>query len=291
MFSGIHDPEHRFHTVTFLQIFFNTTSFQNNQIRIPSQPGHIMAVHSECAPVKPSLCSSVGFCRQFCQFFIFFSVQRVEKFCIETFLSCHNPQEQWCFFWNGDFLNHVCDVKMIAFYQRSLAGLSSPESDFQTLRLWFLPEDKNYRYHTCSKTCHLLPQVGVNSTHVSTWTWRSICRLATSLRYSRSSGIPVRKGADSQAAPSDLCSCHRAGAGKYSAHLKAQRSSSLAYLTFYHILRPQHSSHSDTLLFSKEFQQCPHSLQFHYLQHCLQFLNQSLLFHNPSPLPLGKDTP
>ena len=24
---------------------------------------------------------------------------------------------------------------------------------------------------------------------------------------------------------------------------------------------------------------------------CCQFLNQSLLFHNPSPLPPGKDTP
>ena len=104
-------------------------------------------------------------------------------------------------------------------------------------------------------------------------------------------GFPDRRGGDSQDVLSGWCSCHRAGAGKYSAHLKAQRSSSLAYLTFYHILRPQHSSHSDTLLFSKEFQQCPHSLQFHYFQHCLQFLNQSLLFHNPSPLPLEKDTP
>ena len=148
MFSGIHDPENiGFTLLLSCKYFLTQLHFKIIKIRIPSQPGHIMAVHSEMCPCEAvTLLICKDFCRQFCQFFIFFSVQRVEKFCIETFLSCHNPQEQWCFFWNGDFLNHVCDVKMIAFYQvEAWPVLSSPESDFQTLRLWFLPEDKNFR--------------------------------------------------------------------------------------------------------------------------------------------------
>ena len=180
---------------------------------------------------------------------------------------------------------------------RSLSGAAlqaflNRVSGSQTLPLWSLPEGRNCQYHTYRQVLpSALCRSGQTLHRFLPEHSGPAAAAPPDLRYSRNSGIPDRRGGDSQDVLSGWCSCHMAGAGKYSAHLRAQRSSSLAYLTFYHILRPQHSSHSDTLLFSKEFQQCPHSLQFHYFQHCLQFLNQSLLFHNPSPLPLGKDTP
>ena len=162
---------------------------------------------------------------------------------------------------------------------RSLSGaalqaFSNRVSGSQTLPLWSLPKGRNCQYHTyrqvlpsalcrSRQTLHRFPPEHSGPAAAA----------PPDLRYSRNSGIPDHRDGDSQDVLSSLCSCHRAGAGKYNAHLKAQRSSSLAYLTFYHFLRPQHS------------------LQFHYFQHRLQFLNQSLLFHNPSPLPLEKDTP
>ena len=165
-------------------------------------------------------------------------------------------------------------------------------SGSQTLPLWSLPEGRNCQCHTYRQVLpSALCRLGQTLHRFPPEHDAPAASVPQDLRYSRNSGIPDRRGEDSRGVLSGWCSCHMAGAGKYSAHLRAQRSSSLAYLTFYYLLRPQHSSHSDTLLFSKEFQQCPHSLQFHYFQHCLQFLNQSLLFHNLSPLPPGKDTP
>ena len=160
MFSGIRDPESiGFTMLLSCKYFLTQLHFKIIKIRIPSQPCHIMAIHSEMCPCEAvALLICKDFCRQFCQFFIFFSIQRIEKLRIQTFLSCHNPQEQWCFFRNGDFRNHIRYIKMITSYQAKLGRTFQIQSRISKLFVSGLYQEIEITgiIHV-GKTCHLLP--------------------------------------------------------------------------------------------------------------------------------------
>ena len=131
------------------------TRFENLKIikiRIPSHPCHIVTVHSEVCPseaVALLICENFG--GQFCQFFILFSIQGVEEFCIQSFLGGGHDPQVYSGASSGMEIAGITSVyiKVIALYQAQLCRtFSNQVSGSQTLRLWSLPKGRNCQYHT-----------------------------------------------------------------------------------------------------------------------------------------------